>query len=135
MFLSFACNADIGFHKVKPLSLIQTNGQWLFKFIDYGYAHEAKSIGSEIKLFFRYNPKCIGKGEPGNGTKEDFLKALELLKQKVSSKNDFVFGFKGNPIKEKTGHYQAENLKVLKQKNNSIVWSVNSSHGHYACEY
>ena len=129
LLLPIACQADIGFHNISPISLNMTEGQWVFKFID----HEQKKSGYTVKLFIRYNPKCIAKGEPGNGSHEDFLKALMLLKQKVSSKKDFIFGFKGNPIKGKVGHYQAENLKILKQKFFSIVWSVNSSHSHYEC--
>ncbi len=129
------CQASIEFHSIEPVALKQTEDQWTFDFIDYGLSYAPSKNGNSVKLFIRYNPKCIVKGEPGNGTKEDYLKAIELLKEKVESGSKFVFGFKANPIKGKPGYFQSENLKILKQKHGTIIWSVNSSHGHYACEY
>jgi hypothetical protein len=135
LLFPLVCQASIEFHNIEPVTLKEAGSQWVFDFIDYGQNFEANAKGKPVKLFIRYNPKCIVKGEPGNGTKGDFMKALTLLKEKVASNNNFIFGFKANPIKGKAGQFQAENLKVLKQKSSSIVWSVNSSHGHYACEY
>jgi hypothetical protein len=134
LLMPLTCEAIIDFYKVKPISLHEKNGGFIFIF-----KLEGKSEVSTLEVKRRV--KCLSSG--GNmskiykGSIAEYEAAFQFLSAQVKLGEEFTFGLNSLSIPNQKNHFWAVNLKLFAPNKpaETAAWSVNADIGDNLCPY